>query len=75
MTIQTNHRIDTLTPTTGELIVSGVVNSANGIVVNSQTVSTNYTIATGNNGGSFGPVTVASGITVTISSGSVWTVV
>jgi hypothetical protein len=52
-----------------------VFNATNGIYTNSQTVSTNYTIATGDNGLSAGPVTVASGITVTISSGSVWTVV
>jgi len=51
------------------------VRSSNGIVVNSQTVSADYTIASGDNGGSFGPVTVNSGITVTVSSGSVWTVV
>jgi hypothetical protein len=50
------------------------VRSSNGIVVNSQTVSSDYTIASGDNGGSFGPVTVNSGITVTVSSGSVWTV-
>lgn len=51
------------------------VNATNGILVNSQTVSANYTIATGDNGLSAGPVSVASGVTVTISSGSVWTVV
>jgi hypothetical protein len=49
--------------------------ASNGILVNSQTVSSNYTIDTGDNGGSFGPVTVALGATVTIASGSFWTVV
>jgi len=63
-----------------KLDVSGTANAttvraSNGIVVNSQTVSADYTIASGDNGGSFGPVTVASGITVTVSSGSTWTVV
>lgn len=47
----------------------------NGIFVNSQTVATNYTIASGYNGLSAGPVSVGSGVTVTISSGSNWTVV
>jgi hypothetical protein len=61
-------------PSTGELSVKAP-RASNGIVVNSQTISENYTIATGDNGGSFGPVSVASGITVTVSSGSVWTVV
>jgi ribosomal protein L35AE/L33A len=61
-------------PSTGELSVT-VPRASNGIVVNSQTISENYTIASGDNGGSFGPVSVASGVTVTVSSGSVWTVV
>jgi hypothetical protein len=61
-------------PSTGELTAPEVI-SSNGIVINSGTVSSSYTIATGNNGLSAGPVSVASGITVTIASGSVWTVV
>lgn len=42
---------------------------------NDQTVTTSYTITSGKNSGTFGPVTIASGVTVTIPSGSVWTVV
>jgi hypothetical protein len=61
-------------PSTGELQASALV-ASNGIVVNSQTVSADYTISSGNNGMSAGTVSVASGITVTIASGSVWTVV
>ena len=61
-------------PSTGELSVSAP-RASNGIVVNSQTVSADYTIASGDNGLSAGPVSVASGITVTVSSGSNWTVV
>ena len=61
-------------PSIGELSAKAV-RASNGIVVNSQTISSDYTIASGDNGGSFGPVSVASGITVTVSSGSVWTVV
>lgn len=60
---------------TGTVVTGSSVVASNGIVVNSQTISSDYTIASGNNGGSFGPVTVASGVTVTISSGSVWTIV
>ena len=60
-------------PSTGEL-ASSVINASNGIVVNSQTVSASYTIATGSSGMSSGPVTVASGQSVTISSGSRWVV-
>ena len=61
-------------PSTGELSAT-VPRASNGIVVNSQTVSSDYTIASGDNGLSAGPVSVASGITVTVSSGSAWTVV
>lgn len=42
---------------------------------NGQTVTTNYTIPTGQNAGSFGPVSVNSGITVTVPSGSTWSIV
>jgi hypothetical protein len=61
-------------PSTGELTSSEVV-ASNGIFVNSQTVSSNYTIAAGNSGMSAGIITVASGVTVTLSSGSRWVVV
>jgi hypothetical protein len=61
-------------PSTGEL-QSTVLVASNGIVVNSQTVSADYTIASGNNGMSAGTVSVNSGITVTVSTGSVWVVV
>jgi hypothetical protein len=49
--------------------------SSNGIFVNANTIAANYTVDTGFNGLSAGPVTVNSGITVTVASGSVWTVV
>ena len=73
-TIYTSNANYLYKPSIGELSALEV-RSSNGILVNSQTVSADYTIASGDNGGSFGPVAVASGITVTIASGSVWTVV
>jgi hypothetical protein len=42
---------------------------------NDQNVTTNYTISTNKNAMSAGPITVNAGVTVTIPSGSVWTVV
>ena len=45
------------------------------IFYNSQTIAEDVTIAAGTNGGSFGPVTVANGSTVTVSNGSVWSIV
>jgi len=61
-------------PSTGEFQSSELV-ASNGIFVNSQTVATDYTIPSGSNAMSAGPVTINSGITVTVSSGSVWTVI
>jgi len=46
-----------------------------GLWENANAISANYTIGTNNNGLSAGPVTVNSGVTVTVPSGSVWTVV
>ena len=60
-------------PSTGEL-KSSVLNAGNGIVINNQTVATSYPIASGENGMSVGPITVASGQTVTVASGSRWVV-
>ena len=61
-------------PSTGELQSTALV-ASNGIVVNSATVSANYTIASGNNAVSAGPITISSGVVVTVASGSVWAIV
>ncbi len=58
-------------PSTGELTAPAHI-SSNGININSATVSTSYTIASGNNGFSVGPITVASGISVSVASGQRW---
>ena len=73
-TINTGNAKLLFKPSTGELKSSAQV-ATNGILVNANTVAADYTIASGYNGLSAGPVTVNSGITVTISSGSNWTVV
>jgi hypothetical protein len=46
-----------------------------GLWENNATISANYSITSGNNGLSAGPVTVASGVTVTVPTGSSWAVV
>lgn len=43
--------------------------------LNGQTVTTDYTIPTSFNAGTFGPVSIASGVTVTVPSGSVWSII
>jgi hypothetical protein len=42
---------------------------------NGNTINNSYTIQTGFNAGTFGPVTVAPGVVVTTPSGSTWTIV
>lgn len=42
---------------------------------NDQTITTNYFITNGKNAGSFGPVTIQNGVTVTVGAGETWTVV
>ena len=51
------------------------LSASNGLVENANTVSVNYTIQTNYNAMSAGPVTVNSGISLTIPSGSNWVVV
>ena len=48
--------------------------ASNGLLVNNKTVGTTYTIPTGYNATSAGPITVNSGVTVTVPSGSRWVV-
>ena len=61
-------------PSTGEFQARVPV-ASNGIVVNSLTVATDYTIAAGYSGSSAGPITISSGVVVTVSSGSRWVVI
>lgn len=42
---------------------------------NSQTVTADYTITAGKNAMSAGPITINTGVTVTVPTGSVWTIV
>ena len=64
----------TFVPSTGSLTAPQTV-ASNGLVVNSNTVSANYSIPSGSSAMSAGPMTVNSGVTVTVPSGSRWVVV
>ena len=50
------------------------ISASNGIVVNSKTVAASYSIPSGSSAMSAGPITVASGQSVTVPSGSKWVV-
>lgn len=58
----------------GDYTAVGNIVAQNGIVVNNKTVGTSYSIPSGYSATSAGPITVSSGVTVTIPSGSRWVV-
>ena len=65
----------TVVPTTqtAAVVVQAGVGGASGVILESkQVISQNYTLTTGSNGISQGPVEIASGYTVTIPAGAVW---
>ena len=54
----------------------GAVGNGNAIFwENDQTITGDYTITNNKNAGSFGPITIQSGTTVTVGAGETWTVV
>lgn len=60
--------VATSTITGAELLAS------NGLVLNNTTIGTSYTLPTGYNASSVGPVTVSGGIVITVPSGQRWVV-
>jgi hypothetical protein len=58
-----------------ERAITGGGGGIGALVVNATTATESYTIGTGTNAQSVGPVTVASGVTITVSSGQRWLVV
>ena len=56
------------TPAGSNIVTQGLYEMAN-------TISSNYTIGTGNNAMSAGPITINTGVTVTVPTGSTWVIV
>jgi hypothetical protein len=54
---------------------SALGGSGQSIIINQATATSNYTISTGTNGFSVGPITTANGVSVTVSGGQKWVVV
>jgi hypothetical protein len=48
--------------------------ASNGLLMNNMTVGTSFTIPTGYSASAVGPVTISSGVTITVPSGSRWVV-
>ena len=62
-----------ITPPSGGAAVGGTGSAA--FFENDITITASYTITSGKNAGSFGPITVADGVVITVPNGSTWTVV
>lgn len=54
---------------------SGGAAAGGGIYVNNDVISVNYTIASGQNGFSVGPMTISDGYAITVSSGQSWVII
>ena len=54
---------------------AGNVKIASGVIENAKTISSNYTVSTNYNAMSAGPMSIANGVSVTVPSGSAWTIV
>ena len=67
MAINQDNVSDKLIPTTGGLSVQG-------LIINSMTLTTSVVIPTGYSASSVGPITLNSGVSVSIPSGSRWLV-
>ena len=72
-TVYTSNANYLFTPSTAELQAKEF-KASNGIYAYNATIGSNYTIPTGYNALNGGPMTISTGATVTVSSGSVWTV-
>jgi hypothetical protein len=81
MALTINHQTNDISAESGSVTIDGVAAGATGggtdkiFWENDQTVTTNYTITNGQNAMSAGPITINSGVTVTVGSGEIWTVV
>ena len=60
--------------TLGNTAYAPQVAASNGILINNKTIGASYSIPSGYSAMSTGPITVSSGVTVTVPSGSKWVV-
>lgn len=58
----------------GNAAAAPEITATNGLFVNNMTVATSYSIPSGYSASSTGPITVSSGISITVPSGSRWVV-
>jgi hypothetical protein len=65
----------TATNVSGGSVNASNINVSSGIYTNNANISTTYTIPAGQNGFSVGPITIANGTTIAVSSGQRWVVI
>ena len=58
----------------GTTVTAPVQRASNGIICNNRTISASFSIPSGDSAMSTGPITIASGVTVTVPSGGKWVV-
>jgi hypothetical protein len=58
----------------GDIGGGGGASAGGAIYENADDITSNYTITSGKNGFSVGPMTIASGVTVTVPSGQRWVI-
>lgn len=77
MALTINHQTNDISATSGSTTIDGnALGASDGVFYENNTnVTANYTITSGKNAMSAGPITIDSGVTVTVPSGSTWTVV
>lgn len=77
MSLTINHQTNDISATSGSMTIDGgSPGAASGVFYENNTnVTANYTITSSKNAMSAGPITIDSGVTVTVPSGSAWTVV
>lgn len=74
ITVYTSSPNYTFNPLTGNLRAK-VMNAANSFFVSDTTLIESYTVASGQNAMSVGPITIPSGMSVTVTSGQRWVVI
>ena len=73
--------LEEYTGTSWEVVGSGAGGGATGggddeiFILNDQVVTSDYTIVSTRNAGTFGPITINDNVTVTIEDGATWTIV
>jgi hypothetical protein len=73
LTIYTSSPNYVFNPSTSDLTSSQLI-AGNGLIINNQTINTSYSVPATQSAMSTGPVTLASGVSVTLASGARWVV-